>query len=152
MVKIFFITFASVLILSPLKADAQEKIKSNKHFDKESFLLKRSAFITAELGLTSEEAAAFIPLCEELQQKKFDVGHKCRKLSKRMHPDRTPTDAEYLQAIDECLGVGLKEAELEIEYYQRFKEILSPAKLYRYREADHRFMREFMKTSEGNKK
>jgi hypothetical protein len=82
--KIFIITFALVLVLSPLGLNAQDKGKSDKTFDKEFFVIKRSAFITAELSLTPEEAAVFMPLCEELQQKKYEAGLKCRKLSREI--------------------------------------------------------------------
>ncbi|MCC8198185.1 MAG: hypothetical protein LIP06_06305 [Tannerellaceae bacterium] len=119
----------------------------NKRFDRESFLVKRSAYITAELGLTPEEAAAFIPLCEELQQKKFEVGQTCRKLTKDVRDMSKPTDSDYTKVIDECLDVNLKEAKLEQEYYEKFKEVLPPAKLYKYKQAEYKFAREFMKHS-----
>lgn len=152
--KIFIITFALLLVLSPLGMNAQEEGKPDKLFDKESFLVKRSVFITAELSLTPEEAVAFMPLCEELQQKKYEAGMKCRKLSremksKKMRSKSEPTDAEYTQVIDECLSVSMKEAMLEKEYYEKFKKILPPAKLYKYRNAEHKFAREFMKSSRG---
>lgn len=147
--KIFFITFASVMLLFPLKGYTQEKDKTNNQFDKGSFLEKRSAFITAELGLTPEEAALFIPLCEELQQKKFEAGQQCRKLSREMRSKNNPTGADYTKAMDECLNASVKEAQLEKEYYERFKEILSPEKLYKYKDVEHKFMREFMRGSRG---
>ncbi|MCD7914918.1 MAG: hypothetical protein LUG96_06425 [Tannerellaceae bacterium] len=119
----------------------------NKRFDREFFLVKRSAYITAELGLTPEEAAAFILLCEELQQKKFEVGQTCRKLTKDVRDMSKPTDSDYTKVIDECLDVNLKEAKLEQEYYEKFKEVLPPAKLYKYKQAEYKFAREFMKHS-----
>ncbi|MDH6306075.1 hypothetical protein M2459_002781 [Parabacteroides sp. PF5-5] len=145
--QIFILTFVAVMILSPLGIDAQEKGRPERQFDKEVFLAKKRAFITAELSLTPEEAADFMPLCEELQQKKFEAGHKCRKISKEMKSKTSPTDVEYVQVIDECLNVGLKEAELEKEYYEKFKKILPPAKLYKYRDAEFKFAREFMRGS-----
>ncbi len=68
-----------------------------------------------------------------------------------MRSKNSPTEADYLQAIDECIGVGMKEAELEKEYYERFKKILSAEKLYKYRNAEYKFAREFMKSSKGKK-
>ncbi len=145
--KIFFITFAALMIISPLSLAAQERggQRGRGHFDREKFLVKRSAFITAELKLTPEEAAEFIPLAEELQQKKFEAGQACRKLQRDIHTKTNPTDAEYTEAINECLHVGTKEAQLEKEYYEKFKKILSPGKLYKYKNAEIKFAREFMK-------
>ena len=65
--KIFFITFVAISVLLSFNATAQEK-KEQRHFDREAFEARRNAFITAEVGLTPEEAAQFIPLCNELRQ------------------------------------------------------------------------------------
>ena len=81
----------------------------------------------------------FIPLCNELRQKKFEVGRECRKLSKEIRHKENPTDADYNKVIDECLDVEIKEAQLEKEYFERFKKILSPEKVYKYRNAEYKF-------------
>ncbi|MDR1939003.1 MAG: hypothetical protein LBQ73_10985 [Tannerellaceae bacterium] len=143
--KKIIIIFGALLALYPLSMYAQDRPDGN--FNRELFLIKRNAFITAELALTPQEAELFIPLLDELQQKKYEAGHKCRKLSKEMKQKKNPSDADYLHTIDECLGVGAKEAELEREYYEKFKKILSPEKLYKYKDAEYRFAREFVKNS-----
>jgi hypothetical protein len=150
MSKIFIITFALVLVLFPLGLNAQDKGKSDKAFDKESFVIKRSAFITAELSLTPEEAAVFMPLCEELQQKKYEAGLECRKLSREIKSKKNPTNSECTKVIDECLDVGVKEATLEKEYYEKFKKVLPAEKLCKYRDAERKFAREFMKNDREN--
>ena len=43
-------------------------------FDREVFMAKRNAYITASAGLTADEAAAFIPIENEMQRKKFEIG------------------------------------------------------------------------------
>lgn len=149
--KIFFITFVAISVLFSSKVLAQGD-KEHRHFDKEAYQAKRSAFITAEVGLTPEEAAAFIPLCNELQQKMFEVGRECRKLTKEMRHKKSPTESDYSKVNDECLGVKLKEAALEKEYYEKFKKILSPEKLYKYRRAEYKFARSFMKGGPDDKK
>ncbi|MDR1556745.1 MAG: hypothetical protein LBS88_06905 [Tannerellaceae bacterium] len=143
--KIFIIIFGALMTLALPGAYAQDKPEG--YFNKESFLVKRSAFITTELGLTPKEVELFIPLLEELQQKKYEAGQKCRTLSKEVKQKKNPGDIDYLKTIDECLEVGIKEAELEKLYYEKFKKILSPEKLYKYREVEYRFAREFVKNS-----
>lgn len=149
--KIFFITFVAFSVVFSFCANAQEG-KQHKDFDREAFQAKRNAFITAEVGLTPEEAASFIPLCNELQEKMFELGRECRKLSKELRKNPETTEDVYLKAIDECVNVNLKQAQLEKEYYDKFKEILSPKKLYKYRRAELKFAREFMRTSSGDRK
>lgn len=152
--KIFFITFVTFSVVFSFTAYGQEGKQRN--FDREAFQAKRNAYITAEVGLTPEEAAKFIPLCDELQQKLFEAGRECRKLSRELKLKDIPTDADYTKATDECVEVHMKEAQIEKEYYEKFKKILSPEKLYKYRRAEYKFARDFMRApadkKEENKK
>lgn len=145
--RIIIVTFVAISVLFSTNVSAQQNNQGNRrdrHFDREAFEAKRNAFITAEVGLTPEEAAKFIPLCNELRQKKFELGQNCRQLSREIHKKENPTAEEYTRAIDECLKVGIKEAELEKEYFEKFKKVLSPEKIYKYREAEFKFARHFM--------
>ena len=128
--KIFFITFVACSVVFSFSAHAQSG-KQHRNFDREAFFAKKNAFNTAEMGLTPEEAASFIPLCNELQEKMFEAGRECRKLSKDLKHNENATDADYLKVIDECVSVNIRQAQLEKEYYEKFKKILSPKKLYR---------------------
>lgn len=148
--RIFFITFVAISIFMSSSIFAQQE-KQHGHFDKEAFFAKRNAFITAEVGLTPEEAAVFIPLCNELQDKKFELGRQCRKQVREIRNKKTPTNTEYTEAIDCYLDTQIKEVKLEKEYFEKFKKILSPEKLFKYQWAESKFAREFMKGREKKK-
>lgn len=148
--KIFFLIFAACSVVFSFSAHAQGG-KQHRSFDREAFLAKRNAYITAEVGLTPEEAAEFIPLCNELQGKMFEVGRECRKLSKELRQNSSATDADFLKAIDACVDVNMKQAQLEKDYYEKFKKILSPKKLYKYKHAESKFARDFMKGGDNRK-
>lgn len=150
--KIFIVTFVAFSMLLSLDLAAQQnnqESKRDRHFDREAFEAKRNAFITAEVGLTPEEASLFIPLCDQLRQKRFEVGKESRRISREISKKGDTTPEEYTKAIDLYLDASIKEAELEKEYYKKFKEILSPEKLYKYRNAEIKFARHFMRDS-GN--
>jgi len=152
--KIFIITFVAVTMLFSVNTHAQQneqEKKGKQQFDREAFEARRNAFITAEVGLTPEEAADFIPLCDELRRKRFEVGRECRRLSREISKKEDPTPDEYTKVIDVCLEVGIKEAQLDKEYYDKFKKILSPEKLYKYREAEYKFARQFMRGDSGHR-
>lgn len=142
--RILMITFAAVMILIPSYSLGQDR-EGIRHFDREAFEAKRNAFITAELSLTPEEASSFIPLCNELRKQKFELGRECRKLSKEIDHKQNPSEDDYKKALEACLDVRKREAELEREYYDKFKKILSPEKLYKYKKAEHRFVRQYMR-------
>ncbi len=149
--KIILYIFALVLGMSFTEVRAQD-FKRQKSFNREAFESKKNAFITAEIGLTPEEAAAFIPLCNELQQKKFEVGKDCRKKSRAICKKQNVSDEEYNQTINICLESRIKEAELEKEYYEKFSKILKPEKLFKYKGAEMKFAKLFMKERSKNKK
>ena len=158
--KIGIIIFATFSILMHFQAAAQGgqgQTRKQEHFDRGAFETKRNAYITAELGLTPEEAAQFIPLYVELRQKRFEAGRESRKIMREIHRKESHqktqiTDAEYTQAIDICLDAYLKEAELEKAYYERFKKILSPKKLYQLDQAESKFMRSYMREERRQEK
>lgn len=146
MYKIFIITFVALTLIISGPTAARESLQG-RHFDKKAFIEKRNAFLIAEIGLTSEETAKFIPLYNEFQDKKFDAGQRCREMTRKIRKSKRATSADYAHAVDECVEVKLKEAEIEKKYYGKFKKILTPEKLYKLTWAEYRFAREFMKGS-----
>lgn len=148
--KIIITTFVALSVLLSATAYGQEG-RGHGKFDKASFLARKNAYITAEVGLTPDEAAQFIPLCNELWQKTADAGKECRKLNRQMRTKSNPTDTEYTEVVDICLNARIRGVELEKEYFEKFKKILSPEKLYKYKEAEHRFMGDFMKEAGGRR-
>lgn len=142
--KFIVYIFAVFSIMQVTEVIAQPS-KQHKGFNREAYESKKNAFITAELKLTPEEAAAFIPLTNELEYKKFEAGLECRKANRELHKKESPSDKDYNQAIDVCLEVQLKTAELEKEYYAKFRKVLPPEKLYKYKNAEMKFARIFMK-------
>jgi len=130
-----------LMTLSPLSAQDT----NSRKFDRQDFMTKRNAYITAEVGLTTEEAVKFIPLENELKEKMFEIGRKCRELNRELRKNlQTATEETYLKIIDCQIETGFREAQLEKEYYEKFKAIISAEKLYKYQQAELKFMREFM--------
>jgi hypothetical protein len=150
MYKIFIITFVSFAFLFPGTLSAHGK-QQGRQFDRKAFVEKRNAFLVAEIGLTAEEAAKFIPIYDEFQEKKFEAGQECRELSRGIRRNKEATSADYTHVVDKCVDVKMKEAKIEKEYYDKFKKILSPEKIYKLTSAEYQFAREFMKGS-GNRK
>ncbi|MDR3137713.1 MAG: hypothetical protein LBT73_02390 [Tannerellaceae bacterium] len=147
------IAFSLAVLLSfPIEGRAQREgePEGKKHFDKEAFDAKFNAFIIAELGLTPEEAAAFLPLCGEYRQQKFESGRECRRSLRelRRETETEMSDSRYQQAIDCCVKADLQAAQLSKAYYERFKKVLPPAKLFKYREAEQRFIHRFLQRRE----
>ena len=130
-------------LMAPTPSAAQ-KGDPQKHIDREAFFARRNAYITAEAGLTADEAAAFIPLENELQRRKYEIGRACRRLARLARTQQSLTDRERRELSDCLTGTRMEEARLEKEYFERFKKILSVEKLSKYREAEAEFLRKFL--------
>jgi len=143
MKKYAFITFIAAFFCVVPGVSAQGQ-PGNMPSQSNEFWERRNAFIVAEMKLSANEAAKFIPLENEFKQKVLEVGRECRSLTRESMGRSKMTDAEYLKLIDCYIDNRIKEAQLEKEYYEMFKKILSPEKLHKYHEADAKFARELV--------
>ncbi|HCO68152.1 MAG TPA: hypothetical protein DIT04_10425 [Dysgonomonas sp.] len=114
----------------------------NRHFDVDDFKKKKAEYIIKEVGLTDAEAKAFIPLSNELLDKRFEINHNIRSKNREIREKQTRTDADYTHMIESSFDLREKELQLEKEYYQKFRKVLSPEKIYKFQRAESKFMKE----------
>ena len=146
MKKIFLLSFivAMQFNMVDVSAQRQQVRQSDRQIIGNDFWERRNMFIKAEIGLTADEAKEFIPLENEFKQKQLEVGRECRNLARESQNKQKMTDAEYLKLIDCYLDNRIKEAQIEKEYFEKFKRIIRPEKLHKYQEADAKFSRELI--------
>ena len=138
--KIIFGLLLSLFVTNIVSAQPKDN-KRKEAFDK--FKAQRVAFITEKVNLTSEEAIAFWPLCNELQEKKFELNKPLRELRRDQRNEKKKLTAEdYLKIIDLNAEIKLKEAQLEKEYLEKFKKVLSSEKIFKYQQAEEDFMKQ----------
>jgi len=119
----------------------------------EEFKEKRVAFITQAMDLNAEEAKVFWPLYNELQEKKFDLNQKLKKILfefiKSEKEGKTHTDSEYKEITDLYVQSKIKEAQLDEEYVAKFSKVISFEKIFRYQQAELQFARQMLKQRGG---
>ena len=151
MKKITFILLCITVLCmpsAPLWGQAKDpKAPSNEDrrpFDREDFMTKRNTYITEKIGLTAQEAAIFMPLDNELMQKKFEAGRDCHQMERelRKKPEKKKEDSEKLLKCRE--EAKEKREKLEKEYLEKFKKVLSAEKILKYQSADRTFFEEYM--------
>lgn len=128
----------------PRTEHEREKSKNgNVHIKR--FKEFRRDFLTKKVQMTQEEADKFFPLYDELGDKKFklqvEIGEKMRKV----WDEDKASDADYNAVLDALEEIPVKEAALEKEYGKKFREILSPKKMFRLKMAENEFSRELMR-------
>lgn len=116
----------------------------NQHLTPEEFRAKQQAYITEKAELTAAEATMFFPAYFELADKKKELNEKVWKLMHKGKEEKT-TDEEYEKIILEVYDLRIESDKLEKSYYEKFKKVLSPKKIYMVQRAEARFQRELLK-------
>ena len=112
----------------------------------EQFKAEKRAYLIKEIGLTPAEEKQFFPLYEELQSKKFQLNRKVRGEMKRIaHSTMPVSENEYAASAAAINDLPLQEALLEKEYFEKFKKILSPKKMFLYKRAEALFAKKLLK-------
>lgn len=139
-----------VLFLFPVTGHiyAQEKKDIGMQSRIARFKEHKAEFLKKEMELTDAETKAFIPLVNELMDKKYEANRSSRMYIKSLHDKRNKTDADYKTAIEGILDSQVIEAELQKEYYHKFMQVLPIEKVYKYYQAEMKFMRHSLEKKE----
>jgi len=137
-------------------AQDQHQNREKRRAEFEKFKEKRVEFITQKMELNTEEAKLFWPLCNELQEKKFELNRQFKKalreLNKAKKEGKTPTEEDYKKIVNLSIETKVKEAQLEKEYTNKFLAVISAEKIFLYQEAEQQFARKMLDTQRGNNK
>ena len=130
-VLIILSLFTSLVGLAQQKLDPQalELIKT-----------KKIAFLTEQIGLTSQEAQKFWPVYNELDHEKFLLMDKKRELEFRCESAKQGTkEIDYRQLAMEIASIHSREGKLIEEYNLKFLNVLSAEKVVRLYLAESKF-------------
>jgi len=127
----------TIVLLSTVSSFAQD----NKKFDPEKFKAHQRSFIAQAASLSAQEAAAFFPLFDEMQQKERAIFDKQRKLW-----DAKPaTEEGCLEAIRSYDQFDQELKGIQKSYHQKFLKVLPASKVYDCIHASNKFHRETFK-------
>ncbi len=129
------LTFILLLCLT-LSVNAQNR---KGKFDFDAIKKEKGEFLKKEMNLTDAEADAFLPLEAEFMSKKYEVNRDARRETRALKRKENKTDADYKRITQLNLESEQKEAQIQMEYYKKFGNVLSAEKIEKYRSADLRF-------------
>jgi len=133
------------------------QLVAQRHMDPKMIELiksKKVAFITEQVGLTSQEGQKFWPVYNELEKARLDLMDRKRDLEESSEDKTIKNEDTYKKLAGEMVGVHMKEAKLIEEYNTKFLSIL-PAekvvKLYRSERKFRSFLMQEMRKNDGNR-
>ena len=141
------------LILTSYVGMAQQKLDPQTL---ELIKTKKIAFLTEQIGLTSQEAQKFWPVYNELDREKSQLMDKKRELESRGEtPKPGMKEADYRQLAIEIASIHFKEGKLIEEYNLKLLNILSAEKVVKLYLAEGKFranlLHEFRKSQQEKK-
>ncbi|MBR5706243.1 MAG: hypothetical protein IKX55_01585 [Bacteroidaceae bacterium] len=113
-------------------------------FSPAEYAQQQREFFTKNAQLTQEEADAFFPIYNELQQKKRELNREARRIM-RQEAGAEPSEEQCLKAIEARAETNIKIAELEKEYLKKFKEVLPASKILKVQNAEEQFNSQILK-------
>ena len=149
-IKFFIVSLSALLMVFSMQSVAYGKGHKqlqggDRSFDRETFVAKRNAFIAEKVSLTTEEAAVFIPLDNELLHKKFEIGRECRRIERELRDKKDKPDDDCKKLLKCREEVKEKRDRLDREYLEKFKKILSAEQILKYQSADREFFEDYFR-------
>jgi len=120
-----------ILLLISSYASGQHWSKDHEQ-QRERIASFKIAFITEQLMLTPDEAEKFWPLYHEFEGKRVEEQDEILGIGpESRHPDpATMSDEELDQFIINKLNQEQKLIDLKLEYFEKFKEVISVRKVF----------------------
>lgn len=132
---------------------------AQRKFDPQTLELiktKKIAFMTEQVGLTSQEAEKFWPVYNELEKERYMLMDKKRDLEEKSEtPKPGMTEADYRKLATEIAAAHAKEGKLIEEYNVKLLNILPAEKVVKLYRAEGKFraslMHEFRRGQEDKR-
>lgn len=132
------------MAMVPAKAVAQQLNEDDRNRYVNQIRAYKHDFLAKELGLSKAQQDAFFELYDAMEDRTMDLGGEVRDLEKKASAAGA-SDEEMAAAAVALYSQKMREGEIEMEYYEKFKETLTPAQLVALKSAERKFTQELMR-------
>lgn len=108
-------------------------------------------FFKKDLGLTREQEAPFFKAYDQMDDELIRVGEETRSLERKINTDSDASEVEMESAARAMFEQKKKEADIELQYFEEFKNILTKRQLLKLKETERKFNRALLKHSQNRK-
>ena len=134
--------------LSGLTLTAQHK-QTPSSDDRDRYVTEIRAykhnFLTKALDLNKETQRNFFALYDQMEDELMQMQMETRALEQKIEDDSDASNTELEAAAAAIYGQKEREGKLEMEYFQKFKEILTPRQLIKLRSSEKKFNQSLLK-------
>lgn len=136
--RFFLIAIAAMLLFGAGTAEAQSENKGRDRILAELKPYKHD-FLIKELKLSKEQANEFLAIYDAMDEELQNISDETREIERTAIENASATDSEIEIASYAAFMQKQKESVVELSYYEKFKEILTPRQLLKLKPAERRF-------------
>lgn len=145
MKKIIAFTIMMFVVAAATKLNAQNDDKEPKN-RWEKFRAEKVAFLTTELDLSPEEAQKFWPVYNQLENERWEAHKHRQKLEEKVREaEDNMSEREIVQLTRDYAASMQKEANMMVEFNEKFLKILPPEKVLNLYKAENEFRFQMIK-------
>ena len=133
------------IILSVCSAMAQQ---GRGKFKPDEFKARLESYVTKEAGFTQNEAQTFYPIYFEMKGKQRGLQRKIFQLKQNAETANS-SDNDYAATIQKIKDLNVEMAQLEVTYYKKLCQAVSPQKVYKAMCAEDKFHRQMLENFGG---
>lgn len=141
--RVIFTAILLTVLVFPSMSQKQQG--QRPPFDVEKHHKERADFFIKELNLTAEEQKGFVPLLHDYFHDRYVLSKEVRDAGRQLRRNKARTDKDCQKVIDMVVDTKIKEANLQKEYYTKFRKVLPAEKVLRYHAAEMKFMQTAVK-------
>lgn len=105
----------------------------------------KQEYLARELQLSKEQQAKFFPVYNEMDEELDKVAADTRDLEAKVNDNKDASDVEVSAAARALFEQKARESEIELRYFDSFKEILTPRQLIRLKAAERKFTQQLVR-------
>lgn len=119
----------------------------------EKFSTYKIGFFTKKMNLTSQEAEKFWPVYNDYQKQKNLIQREKLLLSREFNQNEASLDDRQLTEMgDKLIKYISDETSLAVAFHRKIKELLPPAKVIKYYQAENQYKIQLLKELQENRK
>lgn len=141
MKRIFLVLALTLCACSALWAQQNQQAMTEEEREKwlSEYRNYKHEVITKELRLTREQQNEFFPIYDLMDEQLMQIGNETRNLQAKVNNDPNAGDIEYEAAARAIYEQKSREGAVELEYFDKFKEVLTPKQLICLKNAERKF-------------
>lgn len=135
----------TMLAISAVSAAAQQLNEEDRARFLNEIREYKHEFLSKELSLSKEQQRDFFPAYDEMEDRVQRLAADTRELERQVSDNAEASDVEVEAAATAVYSQKLKEGEIETEYLEKFKSILSSRQLLSLKNAEKKFTQQLLR-------